>query len=704
MTASITLPALRQNLQLLPGSPDEDGAPRWLLFDVVRNRYYTISRTTLDLIRHWGAGQDLDAFLGRLTAQRIDVEREEVTALLDFLSANNLVESRSAQASERIHQQYQAGQQVLWKWLLHNYLFFRISLFQPDAWLTRWTPRLGWLFSRRTHYVVLAMGLAGGLMVLRNWDRFQSTFLHFFSLNGLLWYGLALAAVKSAHEMGHAFEAKRQGCRVASIGVAFLVMMPVLYTDTTDAWRLGSRRSRLRIVTAGVRTELYIAMVATFLWNVLPDGPLRSVAFFLATTSWMASLLVNTSPFMRFDGYYALSDALGIENLQQRAFSLGRWQLRRVLFGLDDPVPEPLPRQRARLLIAYAWATWVYRFFLFLGIALLVYHFFFKVLGIFLFVVEILWFVLLPIWRELAQWRKRRSDIRFHGLRRVAWLGVGVLFMWALLPLRASVEVPAVVQAAQVQVLFSPEAAEVESVEVKDGDPVGRGAVLLRLRSPELERERREVEQELSLARLHLSRVASSLQDKALLGVTMNQISRLEQREAGIRERIARLTLAAPFAGRVRGSEQLHPGRWVNPSMPLMTVVDASSLKFSGLADEQSLKVLAVGQHGVFIAERADGPQVPLTLEAIDVGAVFELPYPELGSLYGGHLPVRTVSGSRLIPEGAHYRVSFSASEAKPGAGEIREPGVVVVRGTRRSWLLMQMRRIMAALVRESGF
>jgi len=378
MSDSVALPALRQNLQLLPGSPDEDGAPRWLLFDVVRNRYYTISRITLDMIRHWVAGIDLEAYLDRLARQHIDVAREEVLALLDFLLANNLIETRSAQGSEYIHRQHLASKPGPWQWMLHNYLFFRIPLFRPDAWLTRWAPRLDWLFGVQALWLMLALGLTGGLMVLRDWDRFQSTFMHFFSLEGVLWYGLALAAVKSIHELGHAIEAKRQGCRVASIGLAFLVMMPVLYTDTTDAWRLTSRRARLRIAIAGVRMELYIAMLATFLWNLLPDGPWRSVAFFLATTSWIASLLVNTSPFMRFDGYYVLSDLLGVENLQQRAFALGRWQLRRLLFGLDDPVPEPLPRHRARLLIAYAWGTWIYRLFLFLGIALLVYHFFFK--------------------------------------------------------------------------------------------------------------------------------------------------------------------------------------------------------------------------------------------------------------------------------------------------------------------------------------
>lgn len=58
-------------------------------------------------------------------------------------------------------------------------------------------------------------------------------------------------------------------------------------------------------------------------------------------------------------------------------------------------------------MIIYAWATWLYRFFLFCGIALLVYHAFFKLLGIFLFCVEVSVFVMLPILRELKEWALR---------------------------------------------------------------------------------------------------------------------------------------------------------------------------------------------------------------------------------------------------------------------------------------------------------
>lgn len=704
MAESSSLPPLRQNLQLLPASADEDGAPRWMLFDVVSNRYFTVSRATLDIIQHWQPGMAREHFAQHLEARGVLVGDDEVAAFVEFLIANHLVQARDTQAVERMHHHHKASQLVWWKWVLHNYLYFRVPLFRPDAWLALWTPRLNWLFSKPAHYTILAMGLAGGLMVLRDWDRFQATFLHFFNVEGLIWYGLALVFVKSAHELGHAFVARRHGCRVASMGVAFLVMFPVLYTDTTDAWRLRSRSSRLRIVTAGVRTELYIAMVATFLWNILPDGPLRSVIFFLATTSWLASLLVNISPFMRFDGYYALSDALGVENLQQRAFALGRWKMRHVLFGMDDPVPEPLSRNRARLLIGYAWATWVYRFLLFMGIALLVYHFFFKVLGIFLFAVEIVWFVVLPVWREVREWSRRKGSFRIDARRKLFWCCAAGALVWVVLPLQTSVRVPAVVQAAQVQTLFAPEDGYVESVEVRHGDVALPNQVLVSLRSPALELSMLEIGEELRVARLHLSRVASSAQDKAMIDVTENQIQRMEQREVGLKDRLTRLRLVAPFEGVVKDIETLHPGRWVNTSMPLATVVHRSTVKVRGLVSAASLDAVLSGQTGLFIPDRVGGSHLPVSVSGIDIGAVVDLPYPELASFYGGRIAVRSGPNRNLTPEGAQFSVSFTVDPSPSRDGLLRESGVVVIDGVRRSWAGTQLKRLLAIVVRESGF
>ena len=50
------LPALRQDLRILPGAPLASGAPGWVAFDPVRHRYFQIGRTVLELLGEWAPG------------------------------------------------------------------------------------------------------------------------------------------------------------------------------------------------------------------------------------------------------------------------------------------------------------------------------------------------------------------------------------------------------------------------------------------------------------------------------------------------------------------------------------------------------------------------------------------------------------------------------------------------------------------------
>ena len=222
------------------------------------------------------------------------------------------------------------------------------------------------------------MGIMGLYIVGRQWDEFTSTFLYFFNLQGMGFYFLSLVAIKVLHELAHAYTVVRYGSKVPTMGVAFLVMFPLLYTDTSDTWRVRSARERMHVGAAGMIVELYIACIATFCWGFLPDGVLKSAAFILATTSWTMSLFINSNIFMRFDGYYIFSDLLGIQNLQKRSTEIGKWKLTEVLFNTGLKPPESLPKSMLRKLYIYAWGVWVYRLFLFIGIAVLVYYFFLK--------------------------------------------------------------------------------------------------------------------------------------------------------------------------------------------------------------------------------------------------------------------------------------------------------------------------------------
>src|SRR3546814_21017851 len=63
-----------------------------------------------------------------------------------------------------------------------------------------------------------------------------------------------------------------------------------------------------------------------------------------------------------------------------------------------------------RRLLVWGYGAWLWRAALFLGIALAVYHLFFKVLGIFLMLVELVWFIFMPIVNEWRQWWSRREQ------------------------------------------------------------------------------------------------------------------------------------------------------------------------------------------------------------------------------------------------------------------------------------------------------
>ncbi|MGZ5031534.1 MAG: site-2 protease family protein, partial [Methylobacter sp.] len=483
----INLPPLREELDLSPGPCAFDGSPTWTLYDPVNQHFYRIGQLESEILAHWNLNSP-EAISEQLSKYGLfAVSVDDIQHLLQFLAAHNLLQVRGKEAVQRLVLQAKAAHHHWFTWLIHHYLFFKIPLFRPDRFLVRTYPALRWLYQPRVLYVLMALVMVNLYLLVDRWEMFSRTFLHFFSAEGFVYYAAALTLTKTLHELGHAYTAHRYGCRVSAMGVAFLVMMPVLYTDASDAWKLTSRRQRLAIGFGGIAAELGLAVLCTTLWHFLPDGPLRSSVFLMATTTWIMTLFINLNPLMRFDGYFLLSDYWGIENLQNRAFALGRWQLRRLLFGFLDEVPERFPPHTQRLLLIYAWGTWIYRFFLFLGIALLVYHFFFKLLGLFLMMVEVGWFIMLPIVKELKHWIDHRQHMEWNRntltTLSAILIAIGILFI----PWKSRIEAPGLLKIAAHTELFMPLPGKLDRILVTKGEAVKAGQTLIQFSSSDLE-------------------------------------------------------------------------------------------------------------------------------------------------------------------------------------------------------------------------
>ena len=699
------LPGLRQDLQLLPGEAQSDGAPSWRIHDPVRNRFFDIGWIEFELLQRWRPGlpgAELLAEVGAATPVRPSAD--ELATLAVFLDQHQLLAPNTVERRDALKRRCAARKLPLWKQLLHHYLFFRVPLLRPDAWLERCAPALAWIFGRSFLLATAAAGLLGLFLASRQSEALSSAFGYFFNFEGLLFYALATSFAKVLHELGHALAAKQRGLRIPTVGVAFLVMMPVLYTDTSESWKLSRRADRFAIAGAGIGLELMLAAWTTLAWALTQDGALRSAFFLLATTTWIWTLAINASPFMRFDGYFLLSDLTGLPNLHERSFALARRQLRWTFFGYRGADPEPaLSRATQRAMIAFALATWIYRLTLFLAISVLVYTLFFKLLGIFLMAVEIGWFVVLPIFREVAAISREKARWRW---RPRPWLGLlaGLAVLFWLLPIGREVSAPALARAANDAALFAPVSARVLEVKVKSGQAVRRGDVLLRLESPDLSSraERARLRGEGYAAEAARISASSAQLERRLL--IEQQWGEALADETGARDEIAALTLLAPHDGYVRDlPSDLVAGRWINARQPLLRVVDNGASEIEAYLGESQIAAIAVGQSVRFYPAAPNLPVVDGTVAVVDPAAGHALRHPLLASLHGGGIAATQAAKDTLIAHETIYRVRIHTAAGEPGYAQVAR-GTVRIEANLLSIGWAAIAHVASVLVRESGF
>lgn len=696
------LPALRPDLQLSDAAPANDGAPRWVLADPLRGRYFQLGEAAMRLLRHWPLGEVRGVLAAANRTPGVPLGDDDLEQMLRFLREHDLIAASDAEQRAGYATRAALLRQSPWKKALHQYLFFRIPLWRPDAFLERSWPWLARFGPGLLRYGLPLTLLLGILLAARDWERFIASFPHLFSLGGMLAFGVALVFAKLCHEFGHAYMAKRAGCRVQSMGLAFMVLFPLFYTDVSDAWRVRERRSRLLIGAGGMLAELLLACIALLAWSLLEDGPLRTAAFLLATATWITTLLVNLNPFLRFDGYFLLSDLWGVENLQGRAFALCRWRLREILFGYGEAMPEPLPPGLRRRLLCWGYASWLWRALLFLGIALAVYHLFFKLLGIVLMLVELVWFIGLPIWREMREWWRRRNHAHPPRLLLSATLAL-VLMAVLVLPWNAGVEVPALLEAQRVSAVHAPVPARVRALQVIDGQTVQAGEVLLELESPDLDSRLVIVRREIDVLQLQLRRQAGRSETVAEAAILEQNLAEALAEYRGLQARRERLQLRAPHAGTVRDLQaDLRSGRWLPAQLPLLQVVETGT-RLRGYLAEKELWRLEAGAEGRFISDDPSRATIRVRLEQVDATGTPHLQLEALASDRQGPIAVRRDDRGRAEPLQAQYGVRLRALEERPAPPQPLR-GVVHLHGQGESLLGAAWRRIAALGIRESGF
>lgn len=156
------------------------------------------------------------------------------------------------------------------------------------------------------------------------------------SFSQVVMIGCLLFLIKVLHEVGHALAGYRFGVVCREVGIFVFLGIPCLYCDMTDSWRVKGKWSRVAIAAAGMYVEMIIAIFAGILWLTSDSLWIRisSVQILLACS--ISTVLFNANPLLRYDGYFAVADMLGIVNLMDRARNSWNNLWYRLIFKNED--------------------------------------------------------------------------------------------------------------------------------------------------------------------------------------------------------------------------------------------------------------------------------------------------------------------------------------------------------------------------------
>jgi len=545
---------------------------------------------------------------------------------------------------------------------------------------------------------------------------------------------ITLIFTKVIHELGHAYACKLYDCKVNDMGVTFIFFYPLFYTNVSKSILLSSDK-RIIISTAGLRWEFYLAVISGLLWFIVsPDSSFKNILFFVASVSWLISLFVNLMPFIKFDGYYILSDHLNIRNLGPRATAVFKYYFRRKVFGIDSDYPERYDKEKYKFLLTFAILTGLYKVFLFTTIFLFLYYI--EFIGIVLFSLAMIVLIMMPLSKELYNIYLLRKKIVTYKSLLVSSIVASLLIAIFIMPMGSNVYIPAV-YSAKIQRLYSPVTAQVKDINLLLDNSqankilfVNKNQKLLVLSSHELQKdiEINKINKATSEFLVQESKLSS--EKRVQLQTKVSEVNYFKAIEKSLIKKKQQLSVAAPISGRVTAIyDNLDTNIWLAEGSWLLDIVDYNQAGVQGYVSVSDLRRLDPSSGNIvsnnsiskksnaeiksfFIPDNVNYAACEVKIKAVASDPIdkitqesfvaFSIPDSKIvlsnlllfSSLYGGSINFEEDEDKNLIPVDSYFIVDFTSTSCnylkKDKGNKINNinhviKGVVKIAGPRQS-------------------
>lgn len=600
----------------------------------------------------------------QLAQQREDAPtQDEVLRLLSQLFRGGMVRfDSSPHLSLMFARREEEGQQR--RRGMMNPLMVRMPLANPARLLDRLAPLAQWMFRPAALVAWIAAVLLALLATGAHFSELRADAQRLFATPSsyvIAW--LAYPLVKLLHELAHGLAVRRYGGAVHELGISLMFLTPAPYVDAGAANAFPSPRQRLVVSAAGIVVELALACLALWVWLAVSPGVVRDTALSVALICSISTVLFNANPLMRFDGYYALCDALQLPNLAARSQA---WWSRRWRSWIGVPVAGPAPMLASgekKWLAFYAPASAIYRLVILLALVFWV--------GSQSWLLGWVGMLFILAWLGRHGWRWANGAgaggrggvdpvARSRSLRAAAVVGALALVGLFVIPAPHQVVVRGVVWPPEQAQLRAGAAGFVERLELEQGATTVAGQTLVVLQDPVLLAAQERVSSERN--GLLAQQYGALLTEPVRAAEVAEDLDRNAAEQARVDEQLAQLEVRAHLAGEVVWARpQDLPGSFVKRGAMLGHVLTGGPAHVRlALLEEDYLRTRGrVRSLQVRLAD-APGTTYEGRLAAGAPGASLELPAPALGDRFGGPIAVDPTD-----PNGVKTRVPVFVLDAE---------------------------------------
>ncbi|UUZ79180.1 M50 family metallopeptidase [Paenibacillus sp. P26] len=207
------------------------------------------------------------------------------------------------------------------RWKLSDLAIIRIVTLDPDPLLNRIAPLIQKLFHPAAImiYVLLMMTaygpLAGRMEVLFRLAAYQ------FTWQGLVLLYVLVIGTTIVHELAHALACKYYGGQVRRLGFMLFYLNPAMFCDVSDTYLFPRKGPKAVVLLAGIISQWILSALACLVYFLMEGTGHRAELLLYYAVTNIGLSLINLFPFVKLDGYWSLSQLLGIVNLRAKSFA-----------------------------------------------------------------------------------------------------------------------------------------------------------------------------------------------------------------------------------------------------------------------------------------------------------------------------------------------------------------------------------------------